>query len=108
MLDDFGSGFSSIGYVRQFNFDRIKIDKPLIDRILSGSTEQHIVQGTMLMASGLAAAVTAEGVESEEQIDVLRLTGCRDMQGYFFFRPMPAQDLTQLMSPPQLLDSVSA
>ena len=105
-LDDFGTGFSSIGYLRQFNFDRIKIDKSLIDQILSGSAEQHIVQGTMLMASGLTAAVTAEGVEREEQIDVLRLTGCREMQGYFFFRPMSAEALTEIMAEPRFAIAV--
>ena len=99
VLDDFGTGFSSIGYLRQFNFDRIKIDRSLVDRVLMGSAEQHIVQGTMMMASGLTASVTAEGIEREEQINILRLTGCNEMQGYFFFKPMPAADITRVLSP---------
>lgn len=97
-LDDFGTGFSSIGYLRQFNFDRIKIDRSLVNNVLAGSSEQQIVQGTMLMANGLAATVTAEGVESEDQIDILRLSGCHEMQGFFFFKPMPAADLSRLLT----------
>jgi diguanylate cyclase (GGDEF)-like protein len=97
-LDDFGTGFSSIGYLRQFNFDRIKIDRSLVNKVLTGSSEQQIVQGTMLMANGLAATVTAEGVELEDQIDILRLSGCNEMQGFYFYRPMPAADLSRLLA----------
>jgi diguanylate cyclase (GGDEF)-like protein len=97
VLDDFGSGFSSIGYLRQFNFDRIKIDRSLIERVLQGTGQLSIVQGTMLMAAGLTASVTAEGVELEEQIDVLRLTGCTEMQGYYFFKPLPEAEISSLL-----------
>jgi diguanylate cyclase (GGDEF)-like protein len=97
-LDDFGTGFSSIGYLRQFSFDRIKIDRSLINKVLLGSSEQQIVQGTMLMANGLAATVTAEGVELEDQVDILRLSGCNEMQGYYFFRPMPAAELSRILA----------
>ena len=102
-LDDFGTGFSSIGYLRQFNFDRIKIDRSLVNCLLSGSAEQHIVQGAMLMASGLSATVTAEGVEREDQIDILRMNGCDELQGFFFFKPMPAQHISNLLSEPAAL-----
>ena len=97
-LDDFGTGFSSIGYLRQFNFDRIKIDRSLVNQIFTGSSEQHIVQGTLLMAAGMTAAVTAEGVEREEQINILRLSGCQEMQGYYFHKPQPAEAITKLLS----------
>jgi diguanylate cyclase (GGDEF)-like protein len=97
-LDDFGTGFTSIAYLRQFDFDRIKLDKSLIQRILSGTAEQNIVQGTMLMASGLAATVTAEGIELEEQMHLLRLSGCDEMQGYYFHKPMIAEKLTAILS----------
>ena len=96
-LDDFGTGYSSIGYLRQFKFDRIKIDRSLVDQVISGSAEQHIVQGTMLMAAGLTAAVTAEGVEHEEQINVLRLTGCHELQGFLFYKPMPAAEISTIL-----------
>jgi diguanylate cyclase (GGDEF)-like protein len=97
-LDDFGTGYSSIGYLRQFKFDRIKIDRSLVDQVISGSAEQHIVQGTMMMAAGMTAAVTAEGVEREEQINILRLTGCHELQGFYFYRPMPAAEISSLMA----------
>ncbi len=105
-LDDFGTGFSSIGYLRQFNFDRIKIDRSLVNCLLSGSAEQHIVQGAMLMASGLSATVTAEGVEREDQIDILRMNGCDELQGFFFFKPMPAQHISNLLSEPAALQAI--
>jgi diguanylate cyclase (GGDEF)-like protein len=98
-LDDFGTGFSSINYLRQFNFDRIKIDKSLIGKVLSGGTEQNIVHGTMLMANGLAAGVTAEGVEYEEQVNLLRLCGCDEMQGYLFSRPKSAEEISRMFEP---------
>jgi diguanylate cyclase (GGDEF)-like protein len=97
-LDDFGTGFSSIGYLRQFGFDRIKIDRSLISKLLMSSSEQNIVQGTMLMANGLAATVTAEGVESNDQINILRLSGCDEMQGFFFYKPMPAAEIYDVLS----------
>lgn len=96
-LDDFGSGFSSIGYLRQFKFDRIKIDRSLVDQVLLGSRPQSIVQGTMMLAAGFTTAVTAEGVEMAEQVDLLRLAGCSEMQGYYFHRPMTAEDLSLLL-----------
>ena len=96
-LDDFGTGYSSIHYLRKIPFDRIKIDRSLICNILKGAQESHIVQCTIQMASGLAAKVTAEGVENEEQISILRLNGCDELQGYYFHRPMPAASLRQLL-----------
>jgi diguanylate cyclase (GGDEF)-like protein len=107
-LDDFGTGFSSIGYLRQFGFDRIKIDRSLIGKLLQSSSEQNIVQGTMLMANGLAATVTAEGVESDDQINILRLSGCDEMQGFFFYKPMPAAEIYNVVSGQQALAALQA
>ena len=92
-LDDFGTGFSSIGYLRAFEFDRIKVDRSLISRILEDASQQHIVQATMQLASGLAARVTVEGIEGEEQIRLLQEIGCTEMQGYYFYKPLRAEEL---------------
>jgi EAL domain-containing protein (putative c-di-GMP-specific phosphodiesterase class I) len=84
--------------VRQLRFDRIKLDRSLTQRVLLGSAEQRLVQGAVLMATGLTAAVTAEGIEREEQIELLRLSGCSEMQGYFFSRPLSVAGVTKLLS----------
>ncbi len=93
-LDDFGTGFSGVGYLQRLNFDRIKIDRSMINQITVDTDQQKIVQGMMLMAKGLATAVTAEGVEHEEQISLLKLMGCFEMQGFFYFKPMSSANIT--------------
>jgi diguanylate cyclase (GGDEF)-like protein len=97
-LDDFGTGFSSIGYLRTFHFDRIKIDKSIISKVLSNPAELAIVQGTLLVARGLSAEVTAEGVERQEEVSVLKLAGCTELQGYHFHKPIAEEDLTSLLA----------
>jgi diguanylate cyclase (GGDEF)-like protein len=97
-LDDFGTGFSSIGYLRTFQFDRIKIDKSIINKVLTSPSELSVVQGTLLVARGLTAEVTAEGVESEEQAKVLRLAGCTEFQGYIYYKPLNAAEVTAALS----------
>ena len=97
-LDDFGTGFSSIGYLRTFNFDRIKIDKSIISKVLSNPGELAIVQGTLLVARGLSAEVTAEGVEKQEEVAVLKLAGCTELQGHYFHQAMEASAFTKLLN----------
>jgi diguanylate cyclase (GGDEF)-like protein len=101
-LDDFGTGFSSIGYLRTFQFDRIKIDKSIINKVLTSPSELAVVQGTLLVARGLAAEVTAEGVESLEQAKVLRLAGCTEFQGFVYYKPMTAANVTGLLKKAKL------
>jgi diguanylate cyclase (GGDEF)-like protein len=96
-LDDFGTGFSSIGYLRTFQFDRIKIDKSIIGKVMSSAAELAVVQGTLLVARGLSADVTAEGIESAEQASVLRLAGCTELQGYLYHKPMSAAVVTETL-----------
>jgi diguanylate cyclase (GGDEF)-like protein len=93
-LDDFGTGFSGVGYLRRLNFDRIKIDRSMINQITIDPSQQKIVQGMLLMAKGLATSVTAEGVENAEQISLLKLMGCFEMQGFFYFKPMSAENIS--------------
>jgi EAL domain-containing protein (putative c-di-GMP-specific phosphodiesterase class I) len=96
-LDDFGSGFSSIGYLRQFGFDRIKIDRSMIVDILESHSQRQMLQATVALARSLDIPVTAEGIETEEQAIAVRLFGCDCLQGYYFGRPMPADQITQLL-----------
>ncbi len=101
-LDDFGTGFSSIGYLRRFHFDRIKIDKSIISKVLSNPGELAIVQGTLLVARGLSADVTAEGVECEDEVNILRLAGCTELQGYYFYKSMDAKAVSALLGKTRL------
>lgn len=97
-LDDFGTGFSSIGYLRKFSFDRIKIDKSIVNKVLSSPGELAVVQGVLMVAKGLSAEVTAEGVENEDEVKVLHLAGCTELQGYHFHAPLEAWEVTELVA----------
>ncbi len=94
-LDDFGSGFSSIGYLRQFGFDRIKIDRSLVKDVMEGESQREMLQATVALARSLDIPVTAEGIETEQQAVAVRMFGCDTLQGYFFARPMPAEQITE-------------
>lgn len=99
-LDDFGAGYASIGYLRDFEFNKVKLDRSLTQAVGRNVAIQKIVQGTVLVASGLSAAVVAEGVETGEQARLMRLAGCSQLQGYYFGRP----DTTL----PKLVETMSA
>ncbi|KPF46246.1 EAL domain-containing protein [Rhizobium sp. AAP43] len=92
-LDDFGVGFSSVGYLRQFGFDRMKIDRSLIQSLGDGHRAVEMLQATVALARSLNIPVTAEGVETEQQAVILRLAGCDQLQGYLFGRPSTVEDI---------------
>jgi diguanylate cyclase (GGDEF)-like protein len=94
-IDDFGVGYSGLGYLDQFRFDAIKIDRTFVDRIDENGAP--IVTAVIAMAKGLEIDVVAEGVETLEQLDFLRRHGCDMMQGYLFSRPLPAEDLGPIL-----------
>lgn len=89
VLDDFGSGFASIGYLRQFPFSGIKIDKSLAAGLGKDRKALMLVTGMVHLANGLEMSVTAEGIESESQAALFRLAGCHELQGYHFGVPAP-------------------
>ena len=92
-LDDFGSGYASVGYLRKYAFDKIKLDRSLTQSLSNSPDTQRVVQGTILIAKGLSAYIIAEGVETEEEARLLHLSGCHQLQGYFFGKPQPAAAL---------------
>ncbi len=96
-LDDFGMGFASVGYLREYAFNKIKLDRSLTNSISTNGLTQNIVQGTVLIAKGLAAQVIAEGVETEEQATLMRLAGCEMLQGYLFGKPQSALAIGELL-----------
>jgi len=96
-LDDFGTGHSSLSLLCQLPIDALKIDKSFLDRIPESVKERAILDAIVTMGHSLKLAVIAEGVESRAQLDALRETGCDQLQGYFFSRPLPADELKALL-----------
>ncbi|ARQ11746.1 GGDEF/EAL domain-containing protein [Rhizobium etli] len=96
-LDDFGSGFSSIGYLRQFGFDRIKIDRSLVMGVNEDKRQREMLQATVALARSLDIPVTAEGIETEGQAVAMRLFGCDCLQGYLFGKPLTAERITEML-----------
>ncbi|MFJ4153607.1 putative bifunctional diguanylate cyclase/phosphodiesterase [Pseudomonas sp. NPDC089752] len=89
-LDDFGTGYSSLGYLRSFPFDRIKIDKSFVHDMCDSREAMSIIRAITELSNSLMIKTTAEGVESEEQMQRLRAEGCSHFQGYLYGRPVPA------------------
>jgi diguanylate cyclase (GGDEF)-like protein/PAS domain S-box-containing protein len=89
-LDDFGTGHSSLSYLRRFPIDRVKIDREFVAEIDKSRSNRAIVSAVVAMAHGLDLAVTAEGVETEEQVEFLVQERCEEVQGFLFGRPAPA------------------
>jgi len=94
VLDDFGIGYSSMRYLQDFPFDKIKIDKSFIASMVSHADSAAIVCAIAGLGRSLDVETTAEGVETAEQLVLLRNAGCQLAQGYLFSRPVPARDLT--------------
>ena len=93
VLDDFGSGYTSIAYLKKYGFSAIKIDRSLSSRIGVDDKARVLVTGVVYLANGLDMPVTAEGVETDEQAQLLRLAGCQNLQGYRYYRPKPIEEL---------------
>ena len=96
-LDDFGTGYSSLSYLQRFPFDKIKIDRCFITDIAEPEGSSSIVQAVVNIAAARRMTTTAEGVETEQQRELLRALGCSEMQGYLFSAPKPAADIRQLL-----------
>jgi len=94
-LDDFGTGYSSLNYLRAFPFDKIKIDRCFVSELLDRSDCQAIVRNVIMLARALGMETTAEGVETREQYEWLKLHGCTEAQGYYISRPMEAADAAE-------------
>ncbi|WFR97900.1 putative bifunctional diguanylate cyclase/phosphodiesterase [Rhizobium tumorigenes] len=92
-LDDFGCGYASIGALRQFGFDSMKIDRSLVWAANDGRG-RDVLKATIALATALSIPVTAEGIENEGQADFLRDAGCHQLQGFMMGRPMSAEDLS--------------
>jgi diguanylate cyclase (GGDEF)-like protein/PAS domain S-box-containing protein len=98
-LDDFGTGYSSLSYLRRFPFDKIKIDASFLRNLNSGGDDFELIRTIINLAARLGVSTTAEGVETEEQLRIVKAEGCTEMQGYFFCPPKPAKDIAALLMP---------
>ena len=93
-IDDFGTGYSSLSYLRRFPIDTLKIDRSFVMDLPANGDAAAVAQAIIAMARSLGLSVVAEGVETDEQRAFLHDHGCGAMQGHFFSRPLPADELS--------------
>ena len=96
-IDDFGTGYSSLTYLRRFPIDTIKIDRSFIHDVTDNPDDAAITSAIIVMAQSLSLNVIAEGVENQKQLDFLTSRNCHYLQGNFFSRPLPAEELSQFL-----------
>jgi diguanylate cyclase (GGDEF)-like protein len=97
-LDDFGCGYASIGALRTFGFDRVKIDRSLVTALEENANGRDVLTATVMLAIALDIPVTAEGIENPNQADILRAAGCDQFQGYLMGRPMAAFEIDEQLA----------
>lgn len=107
-LDDFGSGYSSLAYLQQLPFDKLKIDRGFVAALDQSANTGVIIQAIVTLGRALGMSVLIEGVETEEQRVLLRLAGCNEMQGFLFARPAPAEEIDRLLAAGETLPTVAA
>lgn len=98
-MDDFGSGYSSLNLLKDLHFDTIKLDKEFLNEFEENPRSRCIIEGAVKMLKTLGVRVVAEGVETREQADFLRETGCDLAQGFFFSRPVSIATFEQMLHP---------
>jgi len=96
-IDDFGSGYSALNMLKDFDFDTLKIDTKFLEGFEHGGKVGTVVTSVIRMAKWLGIPVVAEGVETKEQVDFLRTIGCEKIQGFYFSRPLPREEYEALL-----------
>ncbi|WP_235549839.1 EAL domain-containing protein [Paenibacillus sp. Soil766] len=104
-IDDFGTGYSNLYYLKLFSIDRLKIDQSFVRDIMTDSNDADIVATIIAMAHNLGIDVIAEGVETKEQLDFLRSQNCHEVQGFYYHRPLPAEQIEQLLMKTMKIDT---
>jgi diguanylate cyclase (GGDEF)-like protein len=105
-LDDYGTGYASIGFLRKFSFSKVKLDRSLVAEAGLSDEARTVVQANIAVARALNVAVAAEGVETPDQADMMRVAGCDQLQGWLFSRPVAAKDIAARVAQdfPELVD----
>jgi diguanylate cyclase (GGDEF)-like protein len=99
-LDDFGTGYASIGFLRQFRFEKLKLDRSLVVQAGEDDGSRAMMLSSITVARAMKMGVTAEGVETQEQADMVRAAGCDQIQGWLYFKAMPADEIPQHLGHP--------
>ena len=100
VLDDFGTGYASFGFLRQFRFEKLKIDRSLVMQAGKDDGSRAMMLSSITVARAMNMGVTAEGVETEEQAEMVRAAGCDQIQGWLYFKAMPADEISQYLGRP--------
>ena len=100
-LDDFGTGYASIGFLRQFRFEKLKLDRSLVVQASKDEGSRAMMLSSIAVARALDMGVTAEGVETQEQADMVRIAGCDQIQGWLYYKAMPAVQIDTLIAKQQ-------
>jgi len=104
-IDDFGTGYSSLSYLWRFHFDKIKIDRSFMNG-LSGEGESLAIISAMIgLGRSLGMTTTAEGIETETQLEAVRSLGCQEVQGYLFSPPLPASGIDALLGAVRVVEA---
>ncbi len=107
-LDDFGTGYASIGFLRKFQFDKLKIDRSLVVEAATNAASRTLLQASVAIARALDMKVTAEGVENQAQADLARIAGCNQLQGWLYFKAMRAEIIDEHLKPVTMLEQAKA
>jgi EAL domain-containing protein (putative c-di-GMP-specific phosphodiesterase class I) len=97
-VDDFGTGYSSLAYLDRYPVDILKIDRTFVEPLGESAKSAALVRSIIDLATALEMETVAEGVENDAQRETLQALGCRRAQGFYFARPLPAEDLGDLLS----------
>jgi EAL domain-containing protein (putative c-di-GMP-specific phosphodiesterase class I) len=106
-IDDFGTGYSSLNYLHRFPLDVLKIDRSFVNSANTSSENREIIRTIIYLAQALNLEVVAEGIENIAQLETLRSLGCEYAQGYLFSRPLPAEQIGDLIHDRSIFQGVS-
>jgi EAL domain-containing protein (putative c-di-GMP-specific phosphodiesterase class I) len=107
-MDDFGTGYSSLSYLRSFPFDKIKIDQSFVRDVVTSADARAIVRAVVGLGNEFGLTTVAEGVETPEQLAILRAAGCTEVQGFYFSEARPVADLAEFFAEPKPAGSIAA